>query len=892
MNRKLSFVLALVFLACYSSFYMPSCDGETVRYVGGAGPGNFTLIKSALAVSSDGDTIIICAGTYTETFTIDKSIRLLGEGKDVTKIKGFDGSSAATIVANGTHVSGIAFEYSGSYVSGLSLEGARDSVIEDCRFANTYYGLRLGGTNCKVANCEIFNCSIGISADGDIASSIRSCNISQCSNYGIFASNSTSLEISFNRFANCDAASVYVSSSNNVTCDNNTASLGDRGIHIYSSPCSKINDNAVAGSTWNVKLDSSPLSSIARNDCKGGEYGIYMYASNGSSISYSSCDACSKGDFYVDSSSCTISNCTATNSQTYGIYANRASVKVVNSTTAGNTYGIRLDRSNCSRLELCNASYNDYGAWMFASNACVVSNSTFASNDQYGAYFGNSSDCTVFRNNFVSNAIYGLDISYSSNDLFWRNNFASNGRHVFAIYSSCNWSFANVGNYWDDYSGLDDGSGGRVANDGIGDTLLPHPNSDQGSGYFALDDFPLIAPSDNPGFAMQNRAPSLTFGSAFPQFGNLTTIFKFKVNYTDADGDAPASANVVIDSYARPMSFEAGATYAYCSTLSSGDHSYYFMFDDGKGGNARYPASGTLSVSVDDFGPSIALVYPTNGSCVDIGSTVEFSISDAHMGNATYSINGTTYPLCAPYSFSVPNGLSGRFTVDVSATDLVLNEAHASFAFIVDSAIRIEVVSPLKLTIEPGTDIVLGIYNASHVNYTVNSVAYELAAPYVITTSAWADGTYDITVCASSECHSQYKNFKYIIRAAPQNSPPEIICNFTDIALESSYVLDLEGKAYDANDPANALSWTATSDDSRLTLNISLNMLTIARTSSAKFRASIELVVKDPSGASDSAIVWVNAKARGTTANTPFAHAHFVVAAMMVISLIAARRRY
>jgi parallel beta-helix repeat protein len=47
------------------------------------------------------------------------------------------------------------------------------------------------------------------------------------------------------------------------------------------------------------------------------------------------------------------------------------------------------------------------------------------------------------------------------------------------------WSESGRGNFWNDYTGLDDGSGGRVAGDGVGDTDLP---------WHGVDNFPLINP--------------------------------------------------------------------------------------------------------------------------------------------------------------------------------------------------------------------------------------------------------------------------------------------------------------------------------------------------------------------------------------------------------------
>ena len=46
--------------------------------------------------------------------------------------------------------------------------------------------------------------------------------------------------------------------------------------------------------------------------------------------------------------------------------------------------------------------------------------------------------------------------------------------------------------------------------------------------------------------------------------------------------------------------YTPGATFQYSTTLSAGNHNFYFYFDDGQGGTARLPASGAYS------GPSVS----------------------------------------------------------------------------------------------------------------------------------------------------------------------------------------------------------------------------------------------------------------------------------------------
>ncbi|GAH35691.1 unnamed protein product [marine sediment metagenome] len=111
-------------------------------------------------------------------------------------------------------------------------------------------------------------------------------------------------------------------------------------------------------------------------------------------------------------------------------------------------------------------------------------------NSPYGIYIGiNSNDnyvanCTSYNNN------YGICLERSSNNnLIHHNNFINNvGTNA---YDACSnqWDDGITGNYWSDYTGVDDDG------NGIGDT--PYNISGDGN----QDRYPLMAPRDEVQFA-------------------------------------------------------------------------------------------------------------------------------------------------------------------------------------------------------------------------------------------------------------------------------------------------------------------------------------------------------------------------------------------------------
>jgi phospholipase C len=77
----------------------------------------------------------------------------------------------------------------------------------------------------------------------------------------------------------------------------------------------------------------------------------------------------------------------------------------------------------------------------------------------------------------------------------------------------------------------------------------------------------------------------LTGPSVTPTSGPAGTTFEFAVVYTHSAGAAPTSALVYVDGTALPMTAAgpdgAGVRYTASAALPAGDHTYFFVFDDG-----------------------------------------------------------------------------------------------------------------------------------------------------------------------------------------------------------------------------------------------------------------------------------------------------------------------
>ena len=162
------------------------------------------------------------------------------------------------------------------------------------------------------------------------------------------------------------------------------------------------------------------------------------------------------------------------------LYARSSNNEIINNTITNNKYGVLLESSNDNTVTLNRiASSTEYGIRLSYSTGTLVKCNTIM-NNKYGAVIWNCSGNQFYHNNFIDNTdqAYHYDVAaplYETN--IWDTD----------LYPGDN----NTGNYWSDYTGVDDGSGvgrlgePRYANDSIGDTLVPH---------LGVDWYPLMYP--------------------------------------------------------------------------------------------------------------------------------------------------------------------------------------------------------------------------------------------------------------------------------------------------------------------------------------------------------------------------------------------------------------
>jgi parallel beta-helix repeat protein len=222
----------------------------------------------------------------------------------------------------------------------------------------------------------------------------------------------------------------------------NTISESAFGVYFQQATSSSILDNNVSKTSYSIYLSqASTGNTVSGNIVAGKKVGIYVVSSDSNNINHNIVKDGGDGIDVYGSKSCT----------------------VVYNDVLNNSYGIRLISVTAGNNNIKNnkVERNDWG---FELN--VVSGTP-----------GNT-----FTGNWIFSNIWGLYMTSASANTIYHNNFVTNVAQVYPSGGNT-WSSGGQGNYWSDYTGVDDGSGGRVAGDGIGDTRLPHQ---------AVDNYPLM----------------------------------------------------------------------------------------------------------------------------------------------------------------------------------------------------------------------------------------------------------------------------------------------------------------------------------------------------------------------------------------------------------------
>ena len=260
------------------------------------------------------------------------------------------------------------------------------------------------------------------------------------------------------------------------TIQNSGNSFSDSGLALIGSSGSTISENTVLMNLYGINVDSSNNNLILGNRVLRNNYGIYMDQSTGNTLRHNSigCNKYNLGVFGDSISDFThsIGTTNTVNGKPVIYWINRN-----NSQVPSNAGYVAIVSSTNITLRALDLKKNAQGV-LFANTTNSVIERVNTIGNEYGIYFYDSHNNLIIGCEVSSNAVGIWQKNSNGNNIF-HNNLINNIDQLERYQSSNTWDDgAGKGNYWSDYTGVDDGSGGRPAGDGVGDTLLPHQEVD------------------------------------------------------------------------------------------------------------------------------------------------------------------------------------------------------------------------------------------------------------------------------------------------------------------------------------------------------------------------------------------------------------------------------
>lgn len=146
----LSLYLTVLFIFLILILFSQNGSSETLHVGNGQ---EYSSIQDAINSANTSDTVYVHSGVYSENLLINKSISLLGAGKEDTTITGYENGNIIEIVADNVTISGFTIKNPvGSEMKCIKITEAENCVIQDNIIEDAYDGIYLLGSDKNIIN--------------------------------------------------------------------------------------------------------------------------------------------------------------------------------------------------------------------------------------------------------------------------------------------------------------------------------------------------------------------------------------------------------------------------------------------------------------------------------------------------------------------------------------------------------------------------------------------------------------------------------------------------------------------------------------------------------------------------------------------------------------------
>lgn len=578
MEARKSCVIALILILVgtffLSSILLPESASAKTLYVGGGGPGNYTSIQNAIFAAEPGDTVFVYNGTYYGNIEIYKTVSLVGEGRDNTTIDGSNSGDVVYVTGDWVNITGFTITASGWGYAGVYIYQANWTRIADSNISWNRMGvyLHLSHNSTVANNTLLWNTYDGIYVRESTHNHVSGNNASE-NRYGIYIGGSSNNTVTGNILSKNSNYGIYLSSSDgNILSNNNASSNTNYGIFLQSSRHNVLLDNVGTANENGVFLYSSSDNTISRGTFSGNAIsGIHsQYSSDNTVLNTTVVSNGASGIcLYSSGSSVVFGNNATSNKYGITVQSSTAPNRINQNVATNQERGIFVSDSENDLVEDNIVIGNAEGIYLGTSTGIQVTGNNVSSNNMRGIYIDSSSGNLVTANNISSNGI-GIYVYISDDNLIYYNNFVNNLDQAYNNGGTSQWDvgYPSGGNYWSDYTGLDNLMGPDQdvpGSDGIGDDPYPIPlgNEDQ---YPLVDPLPLPLFLPSPPQDLQAWAgdEKVTLNWSPPVFDGHSNI----TGYIISRGLAPGAEQFLV---------LLGTVLTYLDTGVSNGQTYYYQ---------------------------------------------------------------------------------------------------------------------------------------------------------------------------------------------------------------------------------------------------------------------------------------------------------------------------
>jgi len=434
--KRLSLIVAAMMFTSVLFIGMTFLPGAkaTTRYVGGAGPGNYSTIQAAIDDANPGDMVFVHKGTYSENLVVNTSLSMIGEDRDKTTLDGRGKGDVVYIVTNHVNVTGFTIVNSdpGNGSAGVNVYFTRNCSVVDNNISGNNFGIVLLGSGDNVISNNTLS---GNSRDGILVglshnNTIAGNNVSHNGRNGIFIASSMHNVLAHNTAMKNEWEGLSIQDSESNTLDNNSVSSNrESGIDIESSKAIFLASNTLTEDGIRIHgqfLEHWNTHGIDPSNTVNGKPVYYWKNISGGAVP-------------TNAGQVILANCT--------------DVRVESQNMSTGDVGIALGMSSQNAITGNNVSGHDEGIFLYQSGRNTINNNVLSQNSNglrvRNSYLNEIGSNTLsgngwgvyvidgFRNSVSYNVVLdseyvGIGLSYSYSDIVHNNSisYSSDGIYL------------------------------------------------------------------------------------------------------------------------------------------------------------------------------------------------------------------------------------------------------------------------------------------------------------------------------------------------------------------------------------------------------------------------------------------------------------------------------